>query len=59
MVDVGICSLGHMKQRTRLLLTIASILLVAILIWRGPSFYRLYQDWPMISACGHDSRVCP
>ena len=59
LADTGIYSLGHMKQRTRLLLTIVTILLVGFLIWRGPSFYRLYKDWPVISACANDAKDCP
>jgi hypothetical protein len=48
-----------MKQRTRLILSIATILLVAWLIWLSPSLYRLYKDWPIISACAKDAQYCP
>ncbi|HBI18370.1 MAG TPA: hypothetical protein DDY79_03420 [Brevundimonas sp.] len=58
-VDVGIYSVEDMKQRTRILLTIAAILLLTFLIWRGPSFYQLYRDWPIISACAQDAQDCP
>ena len=37
----------------------AAVLLAAYLVWRGPSFYRLYRDWPLIAACAHDHRDCP
>lgn len=57
--DLGIYSLRHMRQRTRLILSIATILLVAWLIWRGPSLYRLYKDWPIIAACANAPQYCP
>lgn len=57
--DLGIYILRHMKQRTRLILSIATILLVAWLIRRGPSLYRLYKDWPIIAACANDAQYCP
>ena len=41
-----------MKQRTRVLLGITATLLVAFLVWRGPSLYRLYKDWPVMIPVG-------
>lgn len=47
-----------MRQRARLILSIAAILLVAWLIGRGPSLYRLYKDGRIIAACANDAQYC-
>lgn len=57
--DLGIYILRHMKQRTHLILSIATIVLAAGLLWCGPSLYQLYKDWPIIAACANDAQYCP